>query len=173
MSLPGASSRLTASFGARIEGGRRFVVARMGVTPFVAVQAQTVQTPAYGEQAVTGPDAFALAYAAQTTSRLRSEIGTTIDHYVGEMWGGSLSVYGRFAWAHHFWRDNSVNALFPVLPAAGLTVQGATVAANAALLATGAEYRFGSGMSVRGKLETELAPSATSLAASATFRASW
>ena len=68
VSLPGATSRLTASFGAsgfgaRIEGGRRFVVAKLGVTPFVAVQGQTVQTPAYTEQGVGAP--FALAYSEQ------------------------------------------------------------------------------------------------------------
>ena len=176
VSLPGATSRLTASFGAsgfgaRIEGGRRFVVAKLGVTPFVAVQGQTVHTPAYTEQGVGAP--FALAYSEQTTSRLRSELGTTFDAYVGEIWGGSLSMYWRMAWAHNYWRDNSINALFPVLPGAGFTVFGATAPADSLLLASGAEYRWGNGLSIRGKLEAELANSATTFAASATFRATW
>jgi outer membrane autotransporter protein len=176
VSLPGATSRLTASFGAsgfgaRIEGGRRFVVAKLGVTPFVAVQGQTVHTPAYTEQGVGAP--FALAYGEQDTSRLRSELGTTFDAYVGEIWGGSLSMYWRMAWAHNYWRDNSINALFPVLPGAGFTVFGATAPADSLLLASGAEYRWGNGLSIRGKLEAELANSATTFAASATFRASW
>ncbi len=71
------------------------------------------------------------------------------------------------------WRDNSINALFPVLPVSGFTVQGATAPADALLLASGAEYRFGNGLSLRGKLEAELANSATTFAASAMFRASW
>ena len=177
LSLP-ATSRLTASygasgFGARIEGGRRFVVAKLGMTPFVAVQAQSVHTPDYAEQVAAGNAAFALAYDSQTTSRLRSEVGATIDSYVGEIWGGSLSVYVRMAWAHNYWRDTSINALFPVLPGSGFTVQGASAPADALLLASGAEYRFGNGMSVRGKLESELANSSTTFAASAAFRASW
>ena len=176
VSLPGATSHLTASFGAsgfgaRIEGGRRFVVAKLGVTPFVAVQAQSVHTPGYTEQGVGAP--FALAYSEQTTSRLRSELGATFDAYVGEIWGGGLSMYWRMAWAHQYWRDNSINALFPVLPVSGFTVQGATAPADALLLASGAEYKFGNGLSLRGKLEAELANSATTFAASAMFRASW
>jgi hypothetical protein len=42
---------------------------------------------------------FALAYSEQTTSRLRSELGTTFDADVGEIWGGGLSMYWRMAWA--------------------------------------------------------------------------
>ena len=90
-----------------------------------------------------------------------------------EIWGGSLSMYWRMAWAHNYWRDNSINALFPVLPGSGFTVFGATAPADSLLLASGAEYRWGNGLSIRGKLEAELANSATTFAASATFRASW
>ena len=55
------------------------------MTPFVAVQGQTAHTPAYTEQGVGAP--FALAYSAQDTSRLRSELGTTFDAYVGRNLG--------------------------------------------------------------------------------------
>src|SRR5262249_17298510 len=94
-------------FGARIEGGRRFVVAGTGVTPFVAVQVQTIRTDSYSEQAAIGRAGIALNYAAQTTSRLRTEIGVAVDRRVGEVWGGSFNLFARIAWAHEYWRDNS------------------------------------------------------------------
>jgi len=160
-------------FGARIEGGRRFVVAGTGVTPFVAVQVQTIRTDSYSEQAAIGGAGIALNYAAQTTSRLRTEIGVAVDRRVGEVWGGSFNLFARIAWAHEYWRDNSIVAAFQTLPGSGFTVEGAAPAGNAALLAAGAELKFANGLSLRGKLEGEFAGSVTSYAASATLRKTW
>jgi outer membrane autotransporter protein len=178
VSLPGAFSHLTADynatgFGGRIEGGRRFVVARgMGFTPYAALQAQTVHAPSYSEQAA-GTANFALAYNSQSTSRLRSELGATVDQYVGAVWGGDVSVFGRVAWAHNFWRDASINALFQLLPVAGFNVQGAFAPENSVLVAAGGDYRFGNGWSVRGKFEAELASSVTTYSANAALRTTW
>ena len=143
----GVASQLDAAynatgFGARIEGGRRFIKAGYGVTPFVAVQAQTVRTDAYSERVVGGSPLAALSYNAETTSRLRTELGVTFDRRFGEVMGGTLHWYTRIAWVHEFWRDNSIVAAFQSLPGSGFTVAGAAPATNAALLAAGAQLQF-------------------------------
>jgi autotransporter-associated beta strand protein len=178
VSFAGATSRLTANFaasgfGARIEGGRRFVVAGSGVTPFAAMQAQTIHLPAVNEVAVSGPANVALAYGEQNASRLRSELGVKVDGQVGEWVGGSLFLFGRAAWAHQFWRDNPAIAALTILPGSGFTVQGAFTAADSALLSSGAELKFRNGLSLRGKLEAELAPTAAAYQASLTLRQIW
>ena len=118
------ASQLTAcygasGFGARIEGGRRFVDAELGITPFVAVQVQTVRTAAYNERC-RGWALPALGYSEETTSRLRSEVGTTFDAVSARCWAARCHWYWRMAWAHEYWRDNSINAPFPVVAGIGL-----------------------------------------------------
>ena len=57
------------SWGGRVETGYRFAMTNgLGVTPFGAVQAQRFETPAYAERDLTGLAAFALNYAARTTT---------------------------------------------------------------------------------------------------------
>jgi outer membrane autotransporter protein len=167
------SSFAASGFGARLEGGRRFVVAGSGLTPFAAIQAQTIHLPAVNEVTLAGPANVALAYAEQNASRLRSEFGVKVDREVGEWLGGSLFLFARAAWAHQFWRDNPAIATLPILPGSGFTVQGAFSATDSALLSSGAELKFADGLSLRGKLEAELAPAATALQASVTLRKVW
>ena len=47
----------------------------MGVTPYAALQATTIHLPGYAEAAVSGSSQFALAFAAQTATNVRSELG--------------------------------------------------------------------------------------------------
>ena len=92
MSIGGATDQLSAKFdayglGARREAGRRFPVAPgFGVTPFAALQGQSMWTPSYAESSALG-SAFALTYGAQTTNRLRSEASAPAAsspfHFVG------------------------------------------------------------------------------------------
>lgn len=177
VTLP-VASQLAASYGAtglgaRIEGGRRFVKAGFGVTPFVAVQINSVRTDAYNERVVSGSPLAALGYNAETTSRLRTEVGTTFDRRFGEMWGGTLYWYTRVAWVHEFWRENSVVAAFQSLPGSTFSVQGAAPFTNAALLAAGARWNFANGLSVHGKVEGEFASHVTTVNANAVLRKVW
>jgi outer membrane autotransporter protein len=76
----GGMERLRGSFdahdvGGRLEAGYRLAASREMVTPYAAVQAQRLWTPAYGESALSGPGTFALAYEARTATATRSELG--------------------------------------------------------------------------------------------------
>jgi outer membrane autotransporter protein len=168
-----AASYSATGFGARIEGGRRFIVTGYGVTPFVAVQAQMIRTDGYSEQVAAGAPLVGLNYAANTTSRLRTELGVGLDHRFGQVWGGSLHLFARMAWAHEYWRDNSIVAAFQILPGSGFTVEGAAPAADAALVSVGADLKLPHGINLRGKVEAEFAGSVNSYAANAILRKIW
>src|SRR6201999_4681314 len=100
----GTSQRLEASFQAqsyagRLETGYRFGGAGSGVTPYGALQAQEFHTPSYNERATFGSGVAALAYNAQNTTALRTELGARLDGSVGTPATGVLVVRGRVAWA--------------------------------------------------------------------------
>lgn len=177
VTLP-VASQLAASYGAtglgaRIESGRRFIQAGYGVTPFVAVQVNSVRTDAYNERVVGGSPLAALGYNAETTSRLRSEVGATFDGRFAAMLGGALHWYGRVAWAHEYSRENSIVAAFQSLPGSTFSVQGAAPFSNAALLAGGMRWNFANGLSLHGKIEGEFAGNVTTYNANAVLRKTW
>ena len=58
--------------------------------PVRGVQVNTVRTDTYNERLVSGSPLAALGYNAETTSRLRTEVGATFDRRFGEMLGGTL-----------------------------------------------------------------------------------
>jgi outer membrane autotransporter protein len=75
-----AAGRFQANgLGARIEGGYRYTTPWLAVTPYGAVQVQSIFLPSYGETATAGSNQFALNYAAQTATTTRTEIGAWFD----------------------------------------------------------------------------------------------
>jgi autotransporter-associated beta strand protein/T5SS/PEP-CTERM-associated repeat protein len=177
--LPGVANVLTGnvsadSFGGRIEGGWRVPVWQSsGVTPYAALQALRFHTDAYTETGAAGGNAFALAYAANTTNDVRSELGLRVDSRMLVNETTMLILRGRAAWAHAFDTDRAINPFFVNLPGAGFTVFGATPAENAALLSAGGELRFGNGFSALAKFDAELGGDATAYSGSGTLRYSW
>ena len=96
------------SWGGRIESGYRFAMLNgLGITPFAAVQAQRFETPAYAERDLGGLAAFALNYAAQTTTDTRTELGTRFDYRTVTDYGALLTWRGRVAWGHEFSTERS------------------------------------------------------------------
>jgi uncharacterized protein with beta-barrel porin domain len=69
------------NFGGRLEGGYRVTSwAPFSVIPYAAVQAQSFWTPGYSESSSLGAsDPFALSYATQTATFVRSELGSRFD----------------------------------------------------------------------------------------------
>jgi outer membrane autotransporter protein len=149
-------SDVTASgFGGRVEGGWRTTVAPgLGVIPYAGLQTQAVWTPAYNENVVAGPAAFALNYASSTIMRTRSELGAGFESVT--MGPTPLIVYARAAWAHDFTRDRSITAGFQTLPGTLFSVTGASPAANSALVRAGAELRLANGIKLGSRFEAEV-----------------
>jgi len=176
--LPGAFDRLDASFkaqnyGGRVEAGYRIALMNFGITPYVAGQAQSFHTPGYTETGVAGPGGFALAYAAQTSTQIRSELGSRFDNRFTLDSGTELILRGRAAWLHDYSNAITSTAAFQVLPGTELTVTGAAPVRDAALLSLGGELRFARGFSIASKVDAELFGHGNAYSGTATLRYGW
>jgi autotransporter-associated beta strand protein len=160
------------NYSARAEAGYRVGTPMIGITPYAAGQAQSLQTPNYTETDVTG-GGFGLAYTAQTASDLRSELGARFDALTVIGAGSAIVWRARAAWAHDWVSDPSLLATFTALPGANFTVTGATAAANSALASAGAELRVTPQLSVTAKFDSQIARSAQTYAGTGTVRYVW
>jgi uncharacterized protein with beta-barrel porin domain len=183
VSVPGGD-QLSAGFsandvGGRIEGGYRFAIPGpfswpgLGVIPYAALQMQAFMTPAYSESAANGISNFALAYAAQTTTVTRTELGAWLDDAIVLDNGTFLALRTRAAWGHDHWSDLDVNAAFQALPGSGFTVIGATPLRDSLLASVGGEIAFRNGFSVACLLDTELGAGSQTYIESVRVRYSW
>jgi outer membrane autotransporter protein len=150
------------NIGGRVEGGYRlgignpFGLPDVGFIPYGALQMQAFRTPSYNETGAAGLSPFALAYAAQTTTMTRTELGAWLDGAVALDNGTILALRTRAAWAHDHWSGVAVNAAFQELPGSGFTVVGAIPAQNSLITSVGAEIAFRNGFSVAALLDSEL-----------------
>src|ERR1019366_41566 len=84
------------NFGGRLEGGLVAWSMPFRVIPYAAVQAQSFRSGAYGETGSLGvPDPFALSFAAQTATVVRSEWGSRFDQVFAQPDGSSVDLFGR------------------------------------------------------------------------------
>jgi autotransporter-associated beta strand protein len=172
------SSQLKADFGADVMGGRletgyRVAMRTLGLTPYAALQAIRVSAPAYSETATSGSAAAALSYASNSATTTRTELGLWFDSRQFLSGGQTLSLRARAAWAHNWFSDPALAASFQTLPGTSFIVNGAAPAKDAALLSAAAEYRFGRGWSLAGKLDSEFGAGSRTYAGTATLRRSW
>jgi outer membrane autotransporter protein len=163
------------SFGGRLEGGYLIPSAlAFSVTPYAAVQAQSFSSPGYSESGALGaPDPFALAYASQTATMVRTELGGRFERDVAQADGSRLDLFGRAAWAHDWQSNPNLTATFIGLPAASFVVNGATPPADLALLTAGAEWRRPHGWAFLAKFDGEFAARTRTYAGTARVKYSW
>ncbi len=112
------------NLGGRVEGGYRFAAGAAGVTPYAALQAQSIRLPAYAETAFGSPQ-FALGYAGQSVTATRTELGSWFDTQFALRDGTIMALRGRAAWANDHSSDRTVNAAFQAIPGGSFTVTGA------------------------------------------------
>jgi uncharacterized protein with beta-barrel porin domain len=163
------------AYSGRLEGGYRFVLpvtGGIGLTPYAATQFVTLDLPAYAEQAITGTNAFALAYGAKDVTDARSELGIRTDKSF-LLQDGILTLRSRFAWAHDFNPDRSIAATFQTLPGASFVVNGAAQAADSALTAASIEMKWKNGWSVAATFEGEFSNVTNSYAGKGVVRYAW
>jgi outer membrane autotransporter protein len=166
------------AFSGRVEGGYRFVSSWMGVgvTPYAAGQFTILSLPAYAEQATVGTNNFALAYGAKTVTAPRSELDFRTDQsfaLTDMLPGTTLTLRGRFAWAHDYATNSSIAATFQALPGAAFVVNGAAQSADKALTSAGAELKWQNGFSLSGTFEGEFSGDSTSYAGKAVATYQW
>lgn len=163
------------TFAARTETGWRFAPwpgSGVGVTPYAALQLTSFHLPGYSETATSGSNQFALSYSAQTTTNLRSELGTHLDRPFLTR-DGLFTLRGRLAWAHDSNTDRPATATFQTLPGSTFTVNGAQPAADAALISAGAKMDWLNGITLAGSFDGEFSSTTRSYAGKATLRYAW
>ena len=139
---------------ARIEAGHRFAMANSGLTPFAASQSSVLFMPAYAETQISGTDAFALNYAANTSTANHSELGIRWDK-TGAMANGSSKLTASLAWIHEWNPARAVNAGFVSLPGSTFEIDGASPSADAVRVSLGSEVTYTNGWSTSAKLGGE------------------
>ena len=144
----------------------------MGVTPYAAAQATRVRLPSYAENAVSGSNAFALAFASQTETNLRSELGARADKSYA-LRDGTLILRGRAAWAHDTNTDRVVSPTFQSLPGSAFTINGAQASPDSALITAGTEMKWRNGWSAAGTFEGEFSRTTESYAGKGTVKYAW
>jgi uncharacterized protein with beta-barrel porin domain len=163
------------AFSGRVEGGYRFVspwMGGIGITPYAAGQFTTFDLPAYAEQAVTGVNTFALAYASKSVTDTRSELGLRSDKSYA-MADGIFTLRGRLAWAHDFNPGRNIGATFQTLPGASFVVGGAAQASDSALVTASAEKKWLNGWSAAATFEGEFSQLTKSYAGKGVVRYAW
>ena len=159
------------SYGARLEGGDRFVVGpAVGVTPYAAVQFQQFHTNAYNES--LGAGGFGLTYTGQNATDTRTELGSRFDMPT-LVYGMPLVLRGRLAWAHDFVDNPVLNPIFQSLPGASFTVFGAKIRHDFALTTAGAELFITPRWTLLAKFDGEFATGSQTYAGSGTLRYNW
>jgi autotransporter-associated beta strand protein len=161
------------AFSARFEGGWRHSYGSIGVTPYAAVQWQSLSLPAYAERATTGSNQFALTYAGQTVNDTRSELGLWFDTRRAFDNGRQLTLRARAAWVHDFNPGSRIQAAFQTLPGAGFTVDGAAAPRDAALVSAVSELRLRNGVTLIGKFDGEFSGRSHTVSGTGTARYAW
>ncbi|HLH90192.1 MAG TPA: autotransporter domain-containing protein [Xanthobacteraceae bacterium] len=159
--------------GARVEGGYRYGMPWLSVTPYAAAQVQSIFLPSYGETATAGSNQFALNFASQTATTTRSELGGWLDHSTLLERGRLLTLYGRLAWAHDFGDTPRASAIFQALPGSNFIVNGAAPARDGALVTTGAKYDFMNGWSFTAKFDGEFSSTTAIYSGTGLVRKVW
>jgi uncharacterized protein with beta-barrel porin domain len=160
------------SFGGRLEAGYRYAaMPTTGVTPYGAVQAVAVHTPAYSETDLTG-GGFGLTYAAANATDTRSELGARFDSLV-TMNGLPLILRARLAWAHDWVSNPALTAVFQALPGSSFVVNGAALPANSTLASFGGELKLSAKWSLLGKFDGQFASGSQTYGGTGTLRYTW
>ena len=160
------------TFAARAEAGTRFVTPFAGITPYAALQVTSFMLPSYGETATAGSDQFALSYASQTTTNVRTELGARADKAF-LVRDGIVTLRTRAAWAHDSNTDRAVSPTFQSLPGSSFTVNGARPSPNSALVTAGAEMKWKNGWSVAGAFDGEFSRTTAGYAGKGTVKYAW
>jgi outer membrane autotransporter protein len=126
---------------ASLRNGVDLSIAKFGVfTPFVALEMQKVESPAFTE---TGADSVNLAVSGNTANSMRSLLGAQWRkdvNWIGRAW----SLNGQLAWTHQYGaQTQAISARFEGAPDSGFTVHGSGPARDMAQVGLGARVELG------------------------------
>ncbi|WP_438395883.1 autotransporter domain-containing protein [Caballeronia sp. DA-9] len=140
------------------------------VSPFVSLEMQRVQTPAFNE---SGADSVNLAVSANTANSMRSLLGARWRNGFGLL-GHAWSVNGELAWIHQYGaRTQAVSASFEGATDSGFTVHGSGPARDAMQAGVGVHVALGQRMHAGLRYDGEFGGGGHTHAASVGFDYRW
>ncbi len=165
-------------YGGRVEGGWRFDLADVQVTPFAGLTAQALSQSAYTESSRTAgtgaPGLLAVSVQAQTTTSIRSVLGARIEAAITAVDDAVLRPHLRLGWAHEFNTSRTATvSLGTVLPGAPFQVIGAEPAPNALVVGAGFDLELSRSFRLYGQFDGEFSSNASALAGTGGLRIVW
>jgi hypothetical protein len=161
------------AYSGRLEGGYRFAMPWLGITPYAAAQVTTFRLPSSNAtRSAYAGDVAASAPGSDSFSDTRAELGLRMStSFV--LPGGVMNLRGRVAWSHDFSAGQSIPAAFQSLPGQGFIVGGTALAPNAALTGIALELRDLNGWSASANLDSEISSLVRSYTGKAVLRYAW
>lgn len=165
-------------YGGRVEGGWRFGFDRNVLTPFAGLTVQALTQSAYTENsrnAATGaPGVLGLTVQGQTSTSIRSTLGTQFETAITATDDAILRPRLRVGWAHEFNVYRTATAtLGALLPNAPFTVQGAQPSPNALVVGAGFDLELTHMVRLYGQFDGEFSDNARAFAGTGGVRLVW
>lgn len=151
---------------------RLFALGPASLSPYGALTAQSLRTPAFIERdGVTGLPT-GLAVAARTGTTVRTELGLRLDAAT-ILFGTPATVFGKLGWGYYAKADARFSASLIGLPGSGFSFDGARPDRNAALISAGLDVRVSPTVVLGARFDSELSSSEQSYAGAATLKVSF
>lgn len=146
-------------------------VVRGGVSlqPFLAVQAQVVDSDGYAEHSANAAAQTGVRVAGATNSTVRTELGGQAETQAS-LAGRPVRAFARVAWAHYAMREQNAAMSLIAFPGQGFLVRGARPDADSAVLALGAEAEVARGWMLGARLDSELSSRVREIAGTVRLR---
>jgi outer membrane autotransporter protein len=160
----------------RLEAGWEQSFGRLNVTPFAGVQGSRLWTDGFTENSVTldgGPGIFALKFGSQDVTSQLSSLGIQLDTRIALANGMMLSPFGRVAWLHEFDPERNVVATLISVPGAPFSIDGVSVASDAAKVIGGLKLDVNARAWVFAYFDGDFAPQGQSYAGTGGIKFTW
>ena len=165
-------------YGGRVEGGWRFALADVLLTPFAGLTVQALSQSAYTESSRTAgtgtPGLLAVSVQAQTTTSVRSTLGAQVETAITAVDDAVLRPRLRLGWAHEFNTSRTATvSLSTVLPGAPFQVTGAQPAPDALVVGAGIDLELSPSFRLYAQFDGEFSSNARAFAGTGGLRLVW
>nr|WP_249809831.1 autotransporter outer membrane beta-barrel domain-containing protein [Bradyrhizobium sp. 139] len=160
------------AYSGRLEGGYRFSMPWLGITPYAAAQITTFRPPSNAAQPAHVVDRSPAVPGSDGFTDTRAEFGLRTSTSLA-LFGSMMNLRGRLAWSHDFSAGQSIPAAFQSLSGQGFIIGGTALAPNAALTGVALELGGLNGWSASANLDSELSSLIRSYTGKAILRYAW
>ncbi|WGD48614.1 autotransporter outer membrane beta-barrel domain-containing protein [Bradyrhizobium sp. CB1650] len=158
------------AYSGRIEGGYRFGMPWLGITPYAAAEVTSFRLPGTAAQPANG---FAAAAGSDSSfADSRTEFGLRTSTSLA-LFDGMVSLRGRLAWAHDFSAAQATPAAFRVFAGQGVIAGSTALALDSVLTGVSLELRATNGWFAVASFDSELSSLVRSYTGKAVLRYAW